>query len=62
MVAVFPPILVASHRISAQPWDTSAAIALGPSSRPSTMPAAMASTFFSEPQISTPITSATGKE
>lgn len=35
-------------------------MALGPSSRPSTMPAAMASTFFSDPQISTPITSAGG--
>ena len=39
---------------------TSAAMALGPRSSPSTMPAAMASTFFSEPQISTPITSAGG--
>lgn len=37
---------------------TSAAMALGPRSSPSTMPAAMASTFFREPQISTPMTSA----
>ena len=32
-------------------------MALWPRSSPSTMPAAMASTFFSAPQISTPVTS-----
>ena len=37
--------------------DTSAAMALCPRSSPSTMPAASASTFFSAPQISTPVTS-----
>mmetsp|Transcript_10976 Transcript_10976/g.26054 ORF Transcript_10976/g.26054 Transcript_10976/m.26054 type:complete len:283 (+) Transcript_10976:327-1175(+) len=56
-VVGFAPIRSASQRISAQPWTTSAAWALCPRSIPSTMPAAMASTFLRAPQISTPTTS-----
>lgn len=48
---------VASHLISEQPCATKAAIQLFPSSIPSTIPAAIASTFFSAPVISTPVTS-----
>ncbi len=51
------PMRSASHRISLHPCATSAAMALLPSSSPSTMPAAMASTFLSAPAISTPMTS-----
>ena len=40
-----------------QPCATSAAMAFWPSPMPSTIPAAIASTFFSAPQTSTPITS-----
>mmetsp|Transcript_30526 Transcript_30526/g.75882 ORF Transcript_30526/g.75882 Transcript_30526/m.75882 type:complete len:232 (-) Transcript_30526:313-1008(-) len=56
-VSGLAPILPASHRISAHPCATSAAMALLPRLRPSTMPAAMASTFLSAPDISTPTTS-----
>src|SRR5262249_40531385 len=42
---------------SAKPRVTSAAAALGPSLRPSTIPAAIASTFLAAPPISTPRTS-----
>ena len=51
------PIRTASHRISAVPCATRAESALFPSPSPSTIPAAMATTFFSAPPISTPITS-----
>mmetsp|Transcript_35403 Transcript_35403/g.56930 ORF Transcript_35403/g.56930 Transcript_35403/m.56930 type:complete len:354 (+) Transcript_35403:195-1256(+) len=56
-VSGLAPILPASHRISAHPCATSAAMALLPRFKPSTIPAAMASTFFSAPDISTPTTS-----
>ena len=42
---------------SAKPRVVSAAVALAPSLRPCTMPAAIASTFFAAPPISTPRTS-----
>mmetsp|Transcript_77256 Transcript_77256/g.202698 ORF Transcript_77256/g.202698 Transcript_77256/m.202698 type:complete len:233 (+) Transcript_77256:236-934(+) len=51
------PIFTASHRISAEPWQMSADMALMPRPRPSQMPAAMARTFFSAPATSTPVTS-----
>ena len=56
-VSGFAPIFVASHRISAHPCATTAASALFPSSNPSIIPAAIASTFFSAPESSTPTTS-----
>mmetsp|Transcript_15084 Transcript_15084/g.25533 ORF Transcript_15084/g.25533 Transcript_15084/m.25533 type:complete len:277 (-) Transcript_15084:999-1829(-) len=56
-VAFFAPIFSANQRISAQPCEVSAAIALFPSSKPSTIPAAIARTFFNAPAISTPTTS-----
>ncbi len=45
------------RRSSTKPRVTIAAWALAPSPAPLTVPAAMASTFFSAPPISTPITS-----
>lgn len=48
---------VASHLISEQPCATRAAMQLLPRFIPSTMPAAIASTFFKAPAISTPVTS-----
>ncbi len=57
IVAGLAPAFSASQRISEQPCVTRAAMVLCPSSRPSTMPAAMASTFLREPHSSTPITS-----
>ena len=48
---------VDNHRISEQPCATRAAMELLPRFKPSTIPAAIASTFFSAPAISTPITS-----
>ena len=57
-VSGLAPILDASHRISAHPCATTDASALFPRDRPSIMPAAMASTFFNAPLISTPTTSA----
>lgn len=48
---------VDNHRISEQPCATRAAMELLPRSKPSTIPAAIASTFFSAPAISTPVTS-----
>lgn len=48
---------VDNHRISEQPCATRAAMELLPRFRPSTIPAAIASTFFNAPAISTPITS-----
>eukprot|EP01018_Ginkgo_biloba_P004503 Gb_40057 [translate_table: standard] len=56
-VVALAPIFVASHRISEQPCATRAAIQLLPRFIPSTIPAAMASTFLSAPAISTPVTS-----
>ena len=48
---------LADCRMPGCTWEMRAAMALCPRSRPSTMPAAMASTFFRAPQISTPTTS-----
>lgn len=48
---------VANHRISEQPCATRAAIELFPRFIPTTIPAAIASTFLSAPAISTPVTS-----
>lgn len=56
-VVGFAPIFVANHRISEQPWATRAAIQLFPRLMPSTIPAAIARTFFRAPAISTPVTS-----
>lgn len=56
-VVGFAPIFVANHRISEQPWATRAAIQLFPRLIPSTIPAAIARTFFRAPAISTPVTS-----
>ena len=44
-VSGFAPIFVASHRISAHPCATTASSSLFPSSNPSIIPAAIASTF-----------------
>ena len=56
-VSLFAPSFPANHRISAHPCATRAAIALFPNSNPSTIPAAIANTFFNAPDISTPTTS-----
>lgn len=48
---------VANHRISEQPCATRAAMELLPRFIPSTIPAAIASTFLRAPAISTPVTS-----
>mmetsp|Transcript_3990 Transcript_3990/g.10191 ORF Transcript_3990/g.10191 Transcript_3990/m.10191 type:complete len:223 (+) Transcript_3990:1121-1789(+) len=57
MVDASAPKRVASHLISAAPCATRAERALLPRPKPSTIPAAMATTFLSAPQISTPTTS-----
>ncbi len=51
------PIFSANHRISIHPCAITAASALFPNPIPSTIPAAIASTFFKAPHISTPTTS-----
>mmetsp|Transcript_173169 Transcript_173169/g.555338 ORF Transcript_173169/g.555338 Transcript_173169/m.555338 type:complete len:227 (+) Transcript_173169:324-1004(+) len=56
-VSGFAPMAVASQRISAVPWQISADMAFMPKPRPSHIPAAIASTFFNAPAISTPTTS-----
>lgn len=57
IVSGWPPLAVASVVTSARPRVMSAARALAPKLRPSLMPHAIASTFFSAPPISTPVTS-----
>lgn len=49
--------LVASHLISEHPCETRAALELLPRFIPSTIPAAIASTFLRAPVTSTPVTS-----
>lgn len=50
-------LAISDWTLAGHAWAMRAAMALLPSCRPSTMPAAMASTFFKAPQISTPTTS-----
>ncbi len=57
-VSALPPSATASRVSSAKPRVTSAAWALRPSPRPSTMPQAIASTFLIAPPASAPIMSA----
>ena len=57
MVSARPPRARARRVISASPRVISAARAFSPSPRPSTMPQAIASTFFTAPPISAPATS-----
>src|SRR5882672_2739034 len=56
-VSARAPKALPKRRSSAKPRVVSAAAALGPRSRPATMPAAIASTFLAAPPISTPRTS-----
>ena len=52
-----PPIATPSRVISARPRVSTIALVLSPSPNPSAMPAAMATTFFSAPPNSQPVTS-----
>ena len=56
-VAGSPPIATPSRVSSANPRVMTAARVLSPTPRPWAMPAAMATTFFSAPPSSQPITS-----
>ena len=57
MVSGRAPKLAAMRRSSTKPRVTIAACALAPSPAPLTVPAAIASTFFSAPPTSTPMRS-----